>query len=77
MSHVSTKKKRSTRINIRKYERMHDSHSYESITAPINGRLNVVVRSPAPFGLGRNGCWPSRGSQLPGHSPSFFRYAAP
>ena len=33
--------------------------------APINSRLNVVVRSPAPFGLGRNGCWPSRGSQLP------------
>ena len=33
--------------------------------APINSRLNVVVRSPTPFGLGRNGCWPSRGSQLP------------
>ena len=25
----------------------------------------MVVRSPVPFGLGRNGCWPSRGSQLP------------
>ena len=25
----------------------------------------MVVRSPTPFGLGRNGCWPSRGSQLP------------
>ena len=24
-----------------------------------------MVRSPTPFGLGRNGCWPSRGSQLP------------
>ena len=24
-----------------------------------------MVRSPAPFGLGRNGCWPPRGSQLP------------
>ena len=34
-------------------------------SAPINSRLNVVVRSPAPFGLGQNGCWPSRGSQLP------------
>ena len=33
--------------------------------APINSRLNVVVRSPTTFGLGRNGCWPSRGSQLP------------
>ena len=33
--------------------------------APINSRLNVVVRFPAPFGLGRNGCWTSRGSQLP------------
>ena len=32
--------------------------------APINSCLNVVVRSPAPFGLGQNGCWPSRGSQL-------------
>ena len=25
----------------------------------------MVVRSPTPFGLGRNGRWPSRGSQLP------------
>ena len=24
-----------------------------------------MVRSPNPFGLGRNGCWPFRGSQLP------------
>ena len=38
---------------------------HKHCTAPINSRLNVVVRSPAPFGLGRNGCWPSRGSQLP------------
>ena len=37
----------------------------EKISAPINSRLNVVVRSSTPFGLGRNGCWPSRGSQLP------------
>ena len=34
-------------------------------SALINSRLNVVLRSPAPFGLVRNGCWPSRGSQLP------------
>ena len=33
--------------------------------APINIRLNVVVRFPTPFGLGRNGCWSSLGSQLP------------
>ena len=25
----------------------------------------MVVRSPTPFGLGQNGCWPFRGSQLP------------
>ena len=48
-----------------------------SRTAPINSRLNVVVRSPALFGSGRNGCWPSRGSQLPRALPLFFRYAAP
>ena len=39
-----------------------------------------MVRSPIPFGLGRNGCWPSRGSQLPRALPSqkpFFRSAAP
>ena len=41
-------------------------------TAPINSRLNVVVRSPAPFGLGRNGCWTSRGSQLPRALPYIF-----
>ena len=41
-------------------------------SAPINSRLNVVVRSPAPFGLGRNGCWPSRGSQLPRALPIHF-----
>ena len=40
--------------------------------APINSRLNVVVRSPAPFGLGRNGCWPSRWSQLPWALPIHF-----
>ena len=30
----------------------------------------MVVRSPTPFGLGRNGCWPSRESQLPRALPS-------
>ena len=42
------------------------------LTAPINKRLNVVVRSPAPFGLDRNGCWPSQGSQLPQALPFIF-----
>ena len=42
-------------------------------SAPINSRLNVVVRFPTPFGLGRNGCWPSRGSQLP-RELSFISY---
>ena len=37
----------------------------QTYPAPINSRLYVVVRSPAPFGLGRNGCWPFQGSQLP------------
>ena len=32
----------------------------------------MVVRSPAPFRLGRNGCWPSRGSQLPRALPYIF-----
>ena len=36
-----------------------------SMHAPINSRLNVVVRSPTLFWLGRNGCWPSQGSQFP------------
>ena len=40
--------------------------------AEIQCRLNVVVRSPTPFGLGRNGCWPSRGSQLPRAHPFIF-----
>ena len=33
--------------------------------APINSRLNVMVRSPTLFESSRNGCWPFRGSQLP------------
>ena len=32
----------------------------------------MVVRSPTPFGLGRNGCWPSQGSQLPRTLPFIF-----
>ena len=37
----------------------------------------MVVRSPAPFGLGRNGCWPSRGSQLPRALPFIFSLCCP
>ena len=33
-------------------------------SSPINSRLNVVVRSPTLFGLGRNACWPFQGFQL-------------
>ena len=32
----------------------------------------MVVWSPTPFGLGQNGCWPSRGSQLPRALPYIF-----
>ena len=49
----------------------------QSKTASINSRLNVVVRSPNPFGLGRNGFSTFRGSQLPRALLFFFRYAAP
>ena len=45
--------------------------------APINSRLNVVVRSPTPFGLGRNGCWPSQESQLPRALPYIFLLCCP
>ena len=45
--------------------------------ASINSRLNVVVRSPIPFGLGRNGCWISRGSQLPRALPFIFSLCCP
>ena len=37
----------------------------------------MVVRSPAPFGLGRNGCWPSQGSQLPRVLPYIFSLCCP
>ena len=46
-------------------------------TAPINSRLNLVVRSPTLFGLGRNGCWPSRGPQLPRALPFIFSLCCP
>ena len=46
-------------------------------TTPINSRLNVVVRSPTPFGLGRNGCWPSRGSQLHQALPFIYSLCCP
>ena len=36
-----------------------------------------MVWSPAPFGLGRNGCWPSRGSQLPRALPFIFSLCCP
>ena len=48
-----------------------------SVSAPINGRLKVVVQSLAPFGLSRNGCWPSRGSQLPRALPFIFSLCCP
>ena len=47
------------------------------MSVPINSRLIVVVRSPTPFGLGRNGCWPSRGSQLPWALPFIFSLCFP
>ena len=37
----------------------------------------MVVRSPTPFGLGRNGCWTSRGSQLPQALPYIFSLCCP
>ena len=37
----------------------------------------MVVRSPAPFGLGRNGCWPSRVFQLPRALPFVFSLCCP
>ena len=36
-----------------------------------------MVWSPTPFGLGRNGCWPSRGSQLPRALPFIFSLCCP
>ena len=37
----------------------------------------MVVRSLTPFGLDRNGCWPSRGSQLPRALPFIFSLCCP
>ena len=45
--------------------------------APINSRLNEVVRSPTPFGLGQKGCWTSRWSQLPQTLPFVFLLCCP
>ena len=36
-----------------------------------------MVRSPTPFGLGPNGCWPCRGSQLPREPPFIFSLCCP
>ena len=47
------------------------------VTARIYSLLNVVVRSPTPLGLGRNGSWPSRGSQLPRALPFIFSLCCP
>ena len=52
-------------------------HGSFFLSAPINSCLNVVVRSPTPFGLGQNGCWPSRGSQLPRALPFIFSLCCP
>ena len=46
-------------------------------SAPISSRLNVMMRSPTPFELDRNGCWPSRGSQLPLALPFLFSLCCP
>ena len=37
----------------------------------------MVVGSPTPFGLGQNGCWPSRISQLPRALPFIFSLCCP
>ena len=37
----------------------------------------MVERSPTPFGLGRSGCWPSRGSQLPRALPFTLSLCCP
>ena len=44
---------------------------------PINSRLNVMVRSPTPFWLGRNGCWTSQKPQLPLALPFIFSLCYP
>ena len=37
----------------------------------------LLVRSPTPFGLGQNDCWPSQGSQLPQALPFIFLLYCP
>ena len=54
-----------------------DPFTERSLTAPINNCLNVVVRSPTPFGLGRNGCCPSRESQFSRAPPFIFSLCCP
>ena len=54
-----------------------DVYLYLLTDAPINSRLNVVVRSPTPFGLGRNGCCPSRGSKVLRALPFIFLLCCP
>ena len=51
--------------------------SVSSSDGSINSHLNVVVRSPTPFGLGRNGCWLYQGSQLPWALPFIFSLCCP
>ena len=43
----------------------------KTFSAPINSRLNVMVRSPTPFGMGRKGFWPSRRAPVTLFFPSF------
>ena len=50
-----------------------DNHA----SAPTNSHLKVVVQSPTPFGLGRNGCWPFWGSHLPQALPFIFSLCCP
>ena len=64
-------------INEKAWNETHKLFWNEAHNCANQHRLNVVVWSPTPFGLGRNGCWPSRGSQLPRALPFiFFGYAA-
>ena len=43
----------------------------------FDSRLNVFMRFPTPFGLGRKGCWPSRKSQLSRALPFIFSLCCP
>ena len=48
-----------------------------SISAPINSRPNVVVRSPTRLDWVKMAVGLPEGSTYPWNSPSFFRYASP